>query len=88
MGGEGAVLAAINSLKNNRNLLSKRKENKPFSGSYAGIELKEFPIASETDLLRIREKMQKENRSRAKKQYIILALVFIVIIFIIYSYFK
>ena len=86
MGGEGAVLAAINSLKNNRNLLSKRKENKPFSGSYAGIELKEFPKASKTDLLKIRETMQRENKIRARKHFIILALVLVIFAFIIYRY--
>ncbi|AJR04885.1 hypothetical protein [Siansivirga zeaxanthinifaciens] len=86
MGGEGAMMAAINSLKNNRSLMSKRKENKPFSGSYAGIELKEFPKASKTDLLKIREKLQRENKIRTRKHFVILTLVLVIFAFIIYRY--
>lgn len=40
MGGEGAMMAANNSLKNNRSLLAKRNKTKALEGSYANIELK------------------------------------------------
>lgn len=46
MGGEVSMLVAIKSLKNNRNLLSKRKEKSVLGGSYANIRLKELPEAT------------------------------------------
>ena len=67
MGGEGAMMAANNSLKNNRNLVSKRKENKALEGSYANAKMKTFPKATEADLLRIREKVQLANKKARMK---------------------
>lgn len=56
MGGEGSMAGANVSLKNNRNQLSKRKDRKALGGSYANIELKEFPKATEAQILELREK--------------------------------
>jgi hypothetical protein len=85
MGGEGAMMAANNSLKNNRSLLSKRKERTALEGSYSNIELKEFPKASEEDLLKIRERMQLENKKRRLKLYVVSGfMVLFSILFILY----
>lgn len=70
MGGEGSMAAANASLKNNRNLLSKRKENKAFSGSYANLEIKKFPKATPQKLNEIREKLIRENKEIRIKQLI------------------
>lgn len=43
MGGEGSMMAANNSLKNNRALVSKRKEKSGLVGSYSNVKLAEFP---------------------------------------------
>lgn len=68
MGGEGSMAAANASLKNNRSLLAKRKEKKALSGSYANVEMKEFPKATPQKLRLIREKLIRENReTRIKK---------------------
>ena len=47
MSGEGAMMTANNSLKNNRSLFAKRNKIKAFEGSYANIELNSFPKPSE-----------------------------------------
>ncbi|MBD0832442.1 hypothetical protein [Aestuariibaculum sediminum] len=46
MGGEGAMMAANSSLKNNRDLVSKRKESKALQGSYANVNIKKYPNAT------------------------------------------
>lgn len=57
MGGEGSMLHAIKSLKNNRSLLSKRKEKGALSGSYANIKLKKLPKATPEQLLEIKKRL-------------------------------
>lgn len=86
MGGEGSMMAANNSLKNNRSLLSKRKEKKAFEGSYSNIKLKDFPKASKEDLIKIQEKIKTENKQMRKKQYIVFLLVLVIVVIIISSY--
>ena len=83
MGGEGSMMAAINSLKNNRSLLSKRKEKNALSGSYSHVGLKEFPKATPQQLKEIRLKIQAENR----KLRIKLIFVFWLIILVLASFF-
>lgn len=85
MGGEGSMMAANNSLKNNRSLLSKRKEKGALSGSYANIKLKELPKASPEQLLEIKKRLKRENKeARIKNISIFLILFFGVISFILY----
>ncbi|WP_405296567.1 hypothetical protein [Algibacter sp. Ld11] len=74
MGGEGSMMAANQSLKNNRNLTAKRKEKGVLSGSYANIELKEFPKATQEQLDTIKEQTIKNN-----KKALITNIVFFII---------
>ncbi len=83
MGGEGSMMAANQSLKNNRGQLSKRKDKKALGGSYAHIELKEFPKATEAQLKEIKERVQRENKLARTKQLILL-LIFIIAIFLFF----
>lgn len=62
MGGEGSMMAANLSLKNNRSIASKRRENSALSGSYSKIKLKKFPKATPEQLKEIKEKTIRENR--------------------------
>ncbi len=82
MGGEGSMMASNQSLKDNRAQL-KRKGKGGLEGSYAGIELKEFPKASEEQLLEIKERIQRENKRNRSKQ-IILLITFITLILLIF----
>lgn len=81
MGGEGSMAAANNSLKNNRNLL-KNKRKGSLSGSYANIELKEFPEATPEQLKEIKEKIIKQNKADKTKQLIVFLILIAAIIFI------
>ncbi|WP_298498757.1 hypothetical protein [uncultured Algibacter sp.] len=77
MGGEGSMLAAIKSLKNNRNLLSKRKEKSALGGSYANIRLKELPEATPEVLQEIKQRIIRERKqARIKSISIFLVLLF------------
>lgn len=80
MGGEGAMMAANNSLKNNRSLLAKRKETKALEGSYAAIELKEFPKATAEQLEGIRERIQIKNKQNRIRQLIVLGVFLIILV--------
>lgn len=85
MGGEGAMMAANNSLKNNRSLLAKRKETKALEGSYCNIGLKEFPKATAEQLEEIRERIQIKNKQNRIQQFIALGVFLIILAsFVIY----
>ena len=75
MGGEGSMMAAINSLKNNRSLVSKRREKGALSGSYANIKLKELPKATPEQLLEIKQRIKRENRSYKIKSILLFVLL-------------
>lgn len=83
MGGEGSIAAANNSLKNNRKLL-KNKRKGALSGSYANIELKEFPKATPEQLEEIRKRMLKQNKVNRTKQLILLVLLATVLILLFF----
>ncbi len=83
MGGEGSMMAANNSLKNNRSLLSKRKEKSSLSGSYSNVELAAFPKATAQELKMIREKMKQEYKQIMIKQLIVFGILFIIIAILI-----
>ncbi|MBD0825254.1 hypothetical protein [Aestuariibaculum marinum] len=88
MGGEGAMIAASNSLKNNRNLVSKRKDKKALEGSYANARMKTFPKATNGDLLRIREKLKKERRRDTVKQNIVVVLFLVSVLLSVFLIIK
>lgn len=79
MGGEGSMMAANNSLKNNRSLLTKRKEKKALSGSYSNLELREFPDSTPEDLELIKQKIKKQNRQTILKQALLFTLALLVL---------
>ncbi|GFZ80573.1 hypothetical protein GCM10011531_08340 [Aquaticitalea lipolytica] len=83
MGGEGSMMAANNSLKNNRNLVSKRKEKRSLSGSYTDVKLAKFPEATPELLLEIKLQLKKEKRSLHLKQAILFLIIVIVLIAIL-----
>ncbi len=80
MGGEGAMMAANNVLKNNRNLVSKRKEKRALEGSYANIELGAFPKATPGQLKEIKERLRKENKKARVVQIILFAVIFLIFV--------
>lgn len=84
MGGEGSMAAANNSLKNNRNLLKKKRKGS-LSGSYANVELKEFPEATPEQLKEIKERIKREQKLIRKKQ-IFAMLVIIIALFFLYIF--
>lgn len=79
MGGEGAMMAANNSLKANRCLLSKRKERKALNGSYAGIKLKEYPKATQEQLDTIRRNITKERKKRLTITLVLFTVVLLML---------
>lgn len=83
MGGEGSMAAANTTLKNNRNLL-KKKQKGSLSGSYANVELKEFPKATPEQLKEIKEKIIKQNKTRNAKQLIVFIVLIIVLILLLF----
>jgi len=84
MGGEGSMMAANNSLKNNRKLISKRKERNGLCGSYSNTEIKEFPKARPEQLKEIKERIIKENRQTRTKQILIILVLFLSLVLFFY----
>ncbi|MFD1162723.1 hypothetical protein [Hwangdonia seohaensis] len=83
MGGEGSMAAANNSLKNNRNLLKKKRKGS-LAGSYGNLEMAEFPEATPQQLLEIEKKIRNKNKQARIKQLIIFAIFMLVFLSFIY----
>ncbi len=86
MGGEGAMMAAINSLKNNRSLVSKRKEKGALGGSYSNVKLAEFPEATPEQIKEIKERLRKENREDRIKQMLLFGVLCLTLILTVYYF--
>lgn len=84
MGGEGSMIHAIKSLKNNRNLL-KRNGKSGLSGSYSNLQLKDFPKATPEEIKEIRKKTLRAKKREIIKLRITL-FVFILLIFSVFVY--
>ncbi|GAA4281348.1 hypothetical protein [Gaetbulibacter aestuarii] len=86
MGGEGFMMHANKSLKENRSLLAKRKDKQNLQGSYAKVKLAKFPKATSEQLEKIRKRMQAENRRNKIILIISFALISIVVTSFIFLY--
>ncbi|GAA3609568.1 hypothetical protein Q4Q39_17060 [Flavivirga amylovorans] len=84
MGGEGSMMAANNSLKNNRSLLLKRREKGALTGSYSNVKLAEFPEATPEQLKEIKKNILKENRINRIKQIILFLMLFLTFVLIFF----
>jgi hypothetical protein len=88
MAGEGSMMGAIQSLKNNRAL---RKNNrgkwKDLVGNNIENPIEDHIRASPELLLEIRTRLQKENQLQAKKAYIklMIFIVFFIISFYLFN---
>ena len=81
MGGEGAMMAAIHAIRNNKNLRSKRK-SKGISFVTNSTEKTEYdlPKATPEKLQEIKMRMQKENKQRRAKQLLLLGISLVSIV--------
>ena len=87
MPGEGFMMSMIQTLRNNKKMMSQRKDKKGFEGSYVNLTMKEFPKASPEQLEMIRQRMQLENKKRLKIQIVFLVFIMALMVFIILKYF-
>ena len=78
MGGEGSMAAANASLKLNRGQLAKQKVKRAFEGSYANVEMKDFPKATPEQLESIKERIQLENKRKRTKHIFLLSISIII----------
>ena len=85
MGGGGTIGMMNSVIKNNRNLLKKRKKLKNMKGSFVPSEKMEFktPDASPHALNRLRNKIQEEQKSLRQKQLIVSGFIIAIILSII-----
>ena len=85
MGGEGAMMAAIASLKNNSRRKKRTQFNKNKAGGFGELEKVEFDFPEVTPeiLLQIKTKLQKERKQLLIKRGIFLAVISIIILIIL-----
>jgi len=77
----GAVQHAISVMKSNRSLLKKhRKRGFGLTGNESGKTEYNLPKASKHDIIKLRTKLQKEQKQRRTKQVVLLSVLLIVII--------
>lgn len=86
MGGEGSMMHMINTLKNNKSMLSKRKERRSVHGKYSGEKLEFENSASKADLEQLRLRLQSEHKQKRVKIAIVFG-VLMMIILTVFNYF-
>ena len=82
MGGEGAMMAANQSLNFNRSQLSKKRSGFGGLAHNPSGEKTEYnlPEASKKDIIKLRHKLQKEHIQRRVKQIVLLMVIMVVVI--------
>lgn len=88
MGGGGSMAAANTTLKNNRNLLSKRKrlKNRLIGKEQDKYETKALSSSS-YDLKRLKNRLKREHKEIRAKQLLIVGVVMLIIISVFIYYF-
>ena len=86
MPGEGFMMMANNSLKDNRSLLAKRKDKQNLEGSYANAKMAKFPKATKVQLEQIRERMQAENKRNKTRLITVFSFISVVVITFIFLF--
>lgn len=74
------MMAANNSLKTNRSLLSKKDKRKGFFGSYQGGVMAKFPKTNEKELAALREKLKRERKQIRVRQIAVFVGVIVLLI--------
>lgn len=80
MGGEGSMMHMINTLKNNKSMLSKRKERRGLQGKYSGEKLEFEHSATKEDLEQIRLRLKKEHKQKQLKIIIVFGVVMVIVL--------
>lgn len=85
MGGEGAMMAMITSLKNNSRRHRRTQFDKQSAGGYGSGEKAEFdcPEVTPEVLKHIRDRLQKERRQLFRKRGILVAIIVLALILVI-----
>lgn len=85
----GATQAMITALKNNKQLLNKRKSLKDNMGGYSNgnnpVEFK-TPNANAYELSKLKRKLQKENKKVLNKRITLLIVFLIILISVLYYF--
>jgi hypothetical protein len=88
MGGEGAMMAAIASLKNNSRRKKRTQFDKNKTGGYGELENAEFDFPEVTPeiLLQIKNKLQKERKQVLFKRSVLFSVITIIVIIILLNF--
>ncbi|NKI32160.1 hypothetical protein [Croceivirga thetidis] len=83
MGGEGSMMHAIKSLKQNRNLLKRRKQKTKDDVYGVAVKTKlNLKQSTPADVLKVKRQMQEYNRQLRVKGFIAGILVFMIIVLV------
>ncbi len=85
MGGEGAMMAMITSLKNNSSRKKRTQFDKQNAGGYGTGEKAEFDFPEVTPevLKNIRERLQKEHKQLQWKRAVVFTIIVVLLIMLI-----
>ncbi|WP_223032855.1 hypothetical protein [Hanstruepera marina] len=87
MGGEGSMMHMINTLKNNKSMLSKRKERRGLQGKYSGEKLEFENSATKTDLEQIRLRLKQENKQKQIRVLIVFGILMVLVLSVFVYFF-
>ncbi|HLV38209.1 hypothetical protein [Xanthomarina sp.] len=86
MGGEGAMMHMIHTLRNNKSMLTKRKERRVVNSVFFGEKLEFENTSTQEELLKLRLRLQKESKQMRIKTLVVFG-VFMVLLMTIILYF-
>ncbi|MFL0353960.1 hypothetical protein [Xanthomarina sp. GH4-25] len=87
MGGEGSMMQMIHTLRNNKSMLTKRKDRRVINGSYSGEKLEFNNTSTQEDLIRIRLRLQKERKQMLLKTTVIFSVFMCLLLRVIMYFF-
>ena len=87
MGGEGSMMHMIHTLRNNKSMLSKRKDRRVINSSFSGEKLEFENTSTQEDLVKIKLRLQKERKQKPIKTVVIFSVVMITLLSVFIYFF-
>lgn len=87
MGGEGSMMQMIHTLRNNKSMLTKRKERRVNNWSSTGEKLEFENTSTPEDLIKIRLKLQKERKLKRIKILVAFGVFMLLLMTVIVYFF-
>jgi len=81
------MMHMIHTLRNNKSMLTKRKDRRVINGSFSGEKLEFKNTSTQEDLVKIKLRLQKERKQKLLKTIVIFSIFMITLMSVIIYFF-